>query len=77
MWAVQEWIAYAQTRTARHKLAKFLKDNADLVDPSSPPDVAFREASGTTQQEATSSSRQAATGREGGTQVRTAGHFHP
>ncbi|EIE19013.1 hypothetical protein COCSUDRAFT_31311 [Coccomyxa subellipsoidea C-169] len=65
----QEWIAYAQTRTARHKLAKFLKDHADLVDSSPPPDVAFREASGTMQQEATSSSRQAATGREGGAQV--------
>jgi (p)ppGpp synthase/HD superfamily hydrolase len=27
----QEWIAYAQTKTARHKLAKFLKDHADLL----------------------------------------------
>lgn len=41
----QEWIAYAQTKTARHKLAKFLKDHADLLDSGTPPDVTSREPS--------------------------------
>jgi (p)ppGpp synthase/HD superfamily hydrolase len=27
----QEWTAYARTKTARHKLAKFLKDHAELL----------------------------------------------
>lgn len=54
----QEWIAYAQTKTARHKLAKFLKDHADLVDPALSPDVTCVEASG--MQEASAPSRQEA-----------------
>ena len=29
---VQEWSAYAQTKTARHKLSKFLKDHAHLLE---------------------------------------------
>lgn len=40
---VKEWIAYAQTKTARHKLAKFLKDHADLLGPS---DEALAESEG-------------------------------
>ncbi len=32
---MQEWTAYAQTKTARHKLAKFLKDNGHLLEPDS------------------------------------------
>lgn len=42
---MQEWIAYAQTKTARHKLAKFLKDHADLLESDTPSAVALREAS--------------------------------
>jgi len=30
--AVQEWTAYAQTKTARHKLNKFLKDHGHLLE---------------------------------------------
>ncbi len=30
---LQEWSAYAQTKTARHKLAKFLKDHGHLLEP--------------------------------------------
>ncbi len=33
--AVQEWSAYAQTKTARHKLTKFLKDHGHLLEPDS------------------------------------------
>ncbi|BDA49388.1 probable GTP diphosphokinase RSH1, chloroplastic [Coccomyxa sp. Obi] len=58
----QEWIAYAQTKTARHKLAKFLKDHADLLDSGTPPDMTSREASSGLQQasEASTSSWAAA-----------------
>ncbi|CAL5224551.1 g7251 [Coccomyxa viridis] len=31
----QEWSAYAQTKTARHKLTKFLKDHGHLLEPDS------------------------------------------
>ena len=30
--ALQEWTAYAQTKTARHKLTKFLKDHGHLLE---------------------------------------------
>lgn len=29
---LQEWSAYAQTKTARHKLNKFLKDHGHLLE---------------------------------------------
>lgn len=29
---LQEWAAYAQTKTARHKLTKFLKDHGHLLE---------------------------------------------
>ena len=29
---VQEWSKYAQTKTARHKLSKFLKDHGHLLE---------------------------------------------
>ena len=74
MCTAQEWIAYAQTKTARHKLAKFLKDHADLVDPESAPDVAFREASET--QDDSAASQRALSGQEAGTQVRSANHLY-
>ena len=33
--ALQEWSAFAQTKTARHKLTKFLKDHGHLLEPDS------------------------------------------
>ena len=30
---MQEWSAFAQTKTARHKLTKFLKDHGHLLEP--------------------------------------------
>lgn len=33
--ALQEWSVFAQTKTARHKLAKFLKDHGHLLEPDS------------------------------------------
>ena len=61
---VQEWVAYAQTKTARHKLAKFLKDHADLLDSGTPPDVASREASSGLQQASEASTSGWAAARE-------------
>lgn len=71
----QEWVAYAQTKTARHKLAKFLKDHADLLDSGTHPDMTSREASSGLQQasEASSTSNWAAAKEEAESQ---ASRFH-